>query len=55
MIVTTHWIDKEGNAIINHEVYHEVEKDSFRIRTEISKDDGATWEEGRYSLIATRQ
>lgn len=55
MVVTTHRKDKDGNAIINHEIYHAIQKDSFRIRTEISKDDGATWEEGRYSLIATRQ
>lgn len=54
MIVTTQRKDEQGNPVLNREVYHEIQKDSFRIRTEVSSDNGATWQAGRYSLKATR-
>ncbi|MEZ6023238.1 MAG: hypothetical protein R3C16_07485 [Hyphomonadaceae bacterium] len=50
----------EGNAdqrgpFINRETYSDITENSFHLRSELSYDGGATWERGRYELVATRR
>lgn len=53
IVVTTHRRDGEVR-VISREIYRSVDRDHFTIRTEISRDDGASWRRGDYSLTATR-
>lgn len=54
MVVTTQRVDAAGEKSITREIYFDRRKSSFRIRTEVSTDGGASWEAGRYSAICRR-
>jgi len=54
MTVTTVRVAADGTETITREIYHDIEADSFRIRTERSTDGGKSWEPGRYSAVVTR-
>jgi hypothetical protein len=54
MIVTTHTQAANGVAEIKREIYHAIATDRFEIRTTVSRDGGASWTPGGYSLVATR-
>jgi hypothetical protein len=54
MTVTTVRTDAEGLETISREIYWDITDKSFRIRTERSIDGGATWQRGKYELIAHR-
>lgn len=54
MVVTSRAKAPDGTPLINREVYHRIEPDRFEIRTEVSVDQGASWQPGRYRLVAIR-
>jgi hypothetical protein len=54
IVVTTSRTDTEGLETITREIYWEIQSESFRIRTEQSTDGGATWQPGKYELVASR-
>ncbi len=39
---------------INRETYYHIEADSYKMRSDVSKDDGETWERGMYEMVVTR-
>lgn len=39
---------------INRETYYDIEADSYKMKSDISKDDGETWERGMYEMTVTR-
>ena len=54
MVVTTHRSDPQAGDSITREIYFDISESGFRIRTELSRDGGATWAEGRYSAHCRR-
>ena len=54
MVVTGTKMTPKGQAYISREIYHAIMADSFSIRSEVSLDDGATWQPGHFSVAATR-
>ncbi len=40
---------------INRETYYDIKGDSFKVKSEISLDDGKTWQEGFYKIKAQRK
>lgn len=54
MVVTSHKEDQRGKAI-NQEIYYDITPDSFRIRSQVSYDEGKTWEPGGFEIAATRK
>jgi hypothetical protein len=54
MIVTTHRLTADGGESITREIYHDISDTGFRIRSEVSKDGGTSWDKGRYSAIASK-
>lgn len=54
MVVTTRAAGVDGTPEIKREIYHAITADRFEIRTAVSRDGGASWTPGGYSLVATR-
>lgn len=54
MIVTTRRKGPDGRETLSREVYHEIGPDRFSIRTEVSRDAGASWQQGGYRARVTR-
>ncbi|WP_339747785.1 hypothetical protein [uncultured Maricaulis sp.] len=54
MVVTIEGIDAEG-PMLNRETYTDITADSFRMYSEISRDEGVSWETGRYSMMVVRR
>jgi hypothetical protein len=42
-------------SYINRETYFDIQSDSYRMKSEISKDNGKTWERGQYEMVVTRK
>ena len=55
MVVTTRRETPSGGAVVTREIYYGIERDRFSIRTELSNDDGKTWQAGRYEARMTRK
>lgn len=53
MIVIIDGIDAEG-PLLNRETYTDITADSFRMYSEISRDQGVTWETGDYHMMVVR-
>ncbi len=53
MIVTSRKMTARGERVAR-EIYHDITQGSFSIRSEMSHDDGKTWERGPFSMTATR-
>jgi hypothetical protein len=43
-----------SGPFLNRETYIDIEADSMRMYSELSRDGGETWQAGRYSMIMTR-
>jgi hypothetical protein len=54
MVVTTESTAPDRTRITRREIYRVVHADQFEVRTELSRDDGASWRAGGYTLVATR-
>jgi len=54
MIVSSRKTDQRGEAM-NREIYYDISRDRFKIRSMVSYDEGETWEAGSFSLTATRK
>jgi hypothetical protein len=46
--------DGPRGPFLNRETYSDITPSSFSMRSELSFDNGATWEPGRYGMTATR-
>jgi hypothetical protein len=53
MVVTIEGIDAQG-PMLNRETYTDITADSFRMYSEISRDEGVSWETGGYHMMAVR-
>lgn len=53
MLVYIPYEDQKG-SYINRETYYEIEADSYRMKSDISRDGGKTWERGQYEMVVTR-
>ena len=53
MIVFIH-VDDQRGKFLARETYFNITENSWEMKSERSSDDGKTWEEGNYSLKATR-
>ena len=53
MIVTIEGIDAQG-PMLNRETYTDITADSFRMYSEISRDEGVSWETGGYHMTVVR-
>ncbi|WP_375202260.1 hypothetical protein [Hyphococcus sp.] len=53
MVVTSRKMTARGERV-TRELYYDITENSFSIRSEISHDDGKTWERGPFSLTAVR-
>lgn len=54
LIVIIHDVKRQEREFDNRETYYDIEKDSFKMKSDLSYDDGKTWETGRYSMTVTR-
>jgi hypothetical protein len=54
MVVTSNKKDQRGEAI-NKEIYFDITGNRFKVRSEVSYDEGKTWERGTFELTATRR
>jgi len=54
MVVTSNKKDQRGEAI-NKEIYFDITGNSFKVRSEVSYDEGKTWERGTFELTAKRR
>jgi hypothetical protein len=52
--VTSEKTDQRGGAI-NREIYFDITRSSFKVRSEVSRDGGETWERGTFELTASRK
>lgn len=45
--------DADGDFLAR-ETYYEIGPDSFKLKAEVSRDNGKSWQAGKYTLVATR-
>lgn len=55
MVVTTRRTTPGGGTVVTREIYYGIERDRFSIRTELSNDDGKTWQKGGYEAEMRRK
>ena len=53
MVVTIEGVDAIG-PMLNRETYTDITADSFRMYSEVSRDEGESWEIGNYHMTAVR-
>lgn len=53
MLVFIPYVGPEG-PYINRETYYDIKADSYKMKSDISKDGGETWERGMYEMTVTR-
>lgn len=54
MMVTIEDGRDQRGTFLNRETYFDISENSFRMKSERSYDDGATWEKGAYEMICHR-
>jgi len=54
MIVVIEASNPSEGAFLNRETYFEISENRWRMKSDRSFDDGKTWEQGRYEMVAVR-
>ncbi len=54
MVVTIEAKNPRDGEFLNRETYHNITKDRWEMKSDLSFDKGETWVVGRYKMIATK-
>jgi len=55
MVVTLKGTNRQGQEFLNRETYSDITALGWSMRSELSYDDGETWQPGQYSLVERRR
>lgn len=47
-------VETPDGGYLNRETYYDIKADSYKMKSEISRDDGKTWQRGYYEMTVTR-